>query len=300
MPSSVVEGGFLIMEINTVKNIKTQVNIFEFDNFRDFLMIAGFPQGNYNGRSNTLQKWANRLGYKSPSSLNMVLKGARLPSREMQRALVKDLLLSSKEAEFFELMVEKEKCENKGKPSSDILERLNKLSGGKSSFQVPLKEFSLISKWYFIVIRQLVGTPEFIEDVDWIAKKLRKRVSGRNIQMALETLEDLGLIERDQSGELIPTSKPLRMKNGPQSAAIQSHHGGMIEQGFNAMTDLNIEKRQLSALTMKMPASRMKEAQEYLYKFLEDFDEKFFTDEASDIYQLNLQFFPHTNEGTIV
>ncbi len=285
------------MNLNTYKNIKTQVNIFEFDNFRDFLMIAGFPEGNYNGRSNTLQKWANRLGYKSPSSLNMVLKGARLPSREMQRALIKDLFLGSKEAEFFELMVEKEKCEKKGKPNTEILEKLNKLSGGKSSFQIPLKEFSLVSKWYFLVIKQLVGTPGFIEDIDWIHKKLRKKVSGRNIQLALDTLEELELIIRDESGFLAPTSKSLHMKNGPQSAAIQSHHGGMIEQGFNALTDLNTEKRQVSSLTMKMPADRMKEAQEYLFKFLEEFDQKFFTDEASEIYQLNLQFFPHTNEG---
>ncbi len=285
------------MNPETNKFKKPIVNIFEFNNFRDYLMAAGFPDGSYNTRSNTLQKWANRLGYKSPSSLNMVLKGSRLPSREMQRALIKDLSLNAKEAEFFELMIEKEKGEKKGKFDSELHEKLSRLSGGRDSFQMPLKEFSLVSKWYFLVIKQLVGAPDFIEDLDWIHRKLRKRVSKRNIEYALETLEELELIVRDSGGKLSPTAKSLRLPNGNESAALQSHHGGMIEQGFHALTELPTSKRQVCSLTLKMPASRMNEAQDYLFKLLEEFDRKFFTEDSSDVYQLNMQLFPHTNEG---
>lgn len=291
------EGSVFFMQKETTHNKKTLVNIFEFDNFRDFLMAAGFPHGNYNARANTLQKWANRLGYKSPSSLNMVLKGSRLPSREMQRALIKDLSLNNKESEFFELMIEKEKGEKRGKFNSDVHKKLDQLSGGRDSFQMPLKEFSLVSKWYFLVIKQLVSAPGFIDDVDWIHRKLRKRVSQRNIRYALQTLEELGLIERDSSGELRPTGKSLKLPNGPKSAAIQSHHGGMIEQGFHALTELPVEKRQISGITMRMPTSRMEEAQDFLFKFLEEFDQKFHVNDSEDVYQLNMQFFPHTNEG---
>lgn len=287
------------MNLESTQNSKPPVSIFDFENYRDFLMSAGFPQGNYNSRSNTLQKWANRLGYRSPSSLNMVLKGARLPSREMQRALIKDLKLNTKEAEFFELMVEKEKAEKKGQDHGDILEKLNRLSGGKKSFSLPLQEFSSMSKWYFLVIKQLVSTPGFIDDVEWIHKKLRRRVSQRNIRQALETLEDLGLLERDAMGKLVATGKNLKISNGNQSAALQSHHGGMIEQGFHALTDLSPEKRQICSATLKMPAHRLEEAQEYLFKFLEEFDQKFYSEEAEDVFQLNLQLFPHTNEGGI-
>ena len=88
--------------ISNETSYSKKVSIFKFDNIRDYLMAAGFPQGIYNGQANTLQKWSNRLGYRSPSSLNMVLKGSRSPSRDMQRALIKDLLLSSKESEYFE------------------------------------------------------------------------------------------------------------------------------------------------------------------------------------------------------
>lgn len=274
-----------------------RADIFDFENFRDYLMAAGFPHGTYNGQSNTLKKWANRLGYKSPSSLNMILKGTRSPSREMQRALIKDLNLSSKESEYFELMIEKEKLDKRGKINDDILGRLERLSGGKKTFQIPLKEFRLVSKWYFLVIKQLVGTKDFIEDLDWIHRKLRKKISKRNILHALEALEELNLIVRDESGTLRPTGKPLKMENGPASSALQSHHGGMIEQGFHALAELAPENRQVCALTFRMPSDRMEEAQRYLLKTLEEFDQKFFTEEASEVYQLNLQMFPHTNQG---
>lgn len=284
------------MQKETTNPLKSSISIFEFENYRDYLMAAGFPHGNYNGRSNTLQKWSSRLGYKSPSSLNMVLKGRRHPSREMQRALIRDLCLNTNEAEFFELLIEKEKALEKGKTDSLVLEKLSKLSGGKDSFSLSLKEFSFVSKWYFLVIKQLVGTPDFIEDIDWIHKKLRKKVSQKNILYALKTLEELGLIKRDENKRLVSNKNPLKIKNGVSSLALQAHHGSMIEQGFHALTDLPAEKRQVSSVTLKMPADRLEEAQDYLYKVLEDFDKKFFSEDCNDVYQLNLQLFPHTNE----
>lgn len=284
--------------LNNSTSYSKKISIFKFDNTRDYLMAAGFPDGTYNGQSNTLQKWSNRLGYRSPSSLNMVLKGSRFPSRDMQRALIKDLELNSKESEYFELLIEKEKLDKKGNASEEILIRLESLSGGKKSYQVPIKEFSLVSKWYFLVIKQLVGSSEFIEDLDWINRKLRKRVSKRNIEQALVTLEELKLIERDDNGVLRPSEKPIKMENGTSRSALQSHHGGMIEQSFHALTDLPPEKRQICALTLKMPNDRLQEAQNYLMKMLEEFDQKFFTEDAAEVYQLNLQLFPHTNEGT--
>jgi uncharacterized protein (TIGR02147 family) len=288
--------GVFSMQKETKNKINSSISIFEFENYRDYLMAAGFPKGNYNGQSNTLQKWSSRLGYKSPSSLNMVLKGSRHPSREMQRALFRDLNLSANEAEFFELLIEKEKAFEKGKSDPLILERLEKLSGGKNSFSLSLKEFSLVSKWYFLVIKQLVSTPEFLEDIDWIHRKLRKKVSQKNIRYALKTLEELALIKRDKDNKLIPNENPLKIGNGVSSLALQTHHGSMIEQGFHALTELPAEMRQVSSVTLKMPADRIQEAQDYLYKVLEDFDKKFFSENCNDVYQLNLQLFPHTNE----
>lgn len=284
------------MQKETTHSFKSSVSIFEFENYRDYLMAAGFPKGNYNGQSNTLQKWSSRLGYKSPSSLNMVLKGSRHPSREMQRALIRDLSLSTNEAEFFELLIEKEKAVEKDKSDSTILERLDKLSGGKESFSLSLKEFSLVSKWYFLVIKQLVSTPGFMEDIDWIHRKLRKKVSQKNIRYALKTLEELGLIKRDEASKLVANKTPLKIANGVSSLALQAHHGSMIEQGFHALTELPAPSRQVSSITLKMPANRVQEAQDYLYKVLEDFDKKFYCDDCNDVYQLNLQLFPHTNE----
>ena len=287
------------MSIETVKTIKvkskTKISVFDFRDFKDYLNAVGFPDGNYNHQSNTLTKWAKRLGYRSPSSLTMVLNGQRLPSQEMVRTLIDDLKLQGKEKEYFELLVEHGRLQKRKKSSDSVLSRLNKLNNRTEYFQIDMSHFNTISKWYYLVIKQLVSAPDFIEDIDWIVKKLRRKVTAAQVKKALTDLETLGFIKR-LDGKIIKSEQATVTSNDIPSSAIKEHHTGMMQMAAEALYEQPIEKRQISSLTFKMNAQKLVQAKEELMNFLKDFNEKYSDGLASEVYQLNLQLFSHTRE----
>ncbi|OFZ48729.1 MAG: hypothetical protein A2381_05260 [Bdellovibrionales bacterium RIFOXYB1_FULL_37_110] len=291
--------GFFNMSLETAKTIKgknkSKISIFDFRDFKDYLNAVGFPDGNYNHQSNTLTKWAKRLGYRSPSSLTMVLKGQRLPSSEMVRTLIDDLKLQGKEKEYFELLVEHGRLQKRQKSSDSVLNRLSKLHNKTEYFQIDMGQFNTIAKWYYLVIKQLVSAPDFIEDIDWIVKKLRRKVTAAQVKKAITDLETLGLIKR-QDGKIIKSEQAVMTSNDIPSSAIKEHHAGMMQMAAEALYEQPIEKRQISSLTFKMDTKKLLQAKEELMNFLNDFNEKYSDVLASEVYQLNLQLFSHTRE----
>ena len=273
-------------------------SIFEFKDYKDFLKTVGLPHGKYSHSSQTLQKWAQRLGYRSPSSLTMILNGQRFPSRDMIKSLARDLDLSQKELEYFELLIDLAKAKSKDKNTEKISSRLNQLSGNRNTHQVSLDQFRYISEWYFAAIKQLISAPNFVEDAEWIRTKLRKKLTPGQVRYAIQVMLDLGVIERDEQGKLIVSQKPWRTpKEDISSAAIRKHHAGMINLSMDAIEEQKVSDRQLSCLTFRFNPEKMPEAKEFLLKMLEEFDQRFFDGNSDEVYQLNMQLFGLTRKA---
>lgn len=284
--------------ISETKSDLPKISIFNFESYRDFLIAVGMPDGLYSHTSNNLLSWANRLGYKSPSSLSMVLKGQRFPSFDMINALSKDLDLNYREREYFELLIQLEKAKNKGRDTSKILEKIKNIPIPSDTFTMSLKEFSSISEWYYFVIKQLIDTPDFRNDDIWIYKKLRKKVQINQIRQAINDMLDMKIISRDENDKLTVVRQGLITTNDVPSQAIKKHHFGMINRAIEAIEEQNVNRRQISSMTLKINKSTMTEAKQSIFNFLKDFNEKYSSHESSDLYQLNLQFFSHTKEIT--
>lgn len=284
------------MGIMQTEVAQPKISLFDFDDYRDFLIKVGMPDGLYSHTSNNLQAWAKRLGYKSPSSLTMVLKGQRSPSFDMIRALSDDLKMNSKEKQYFELLVQLEKANKKNKDPKEILLKISSLNSEKNSISLGLKEFSAISEWYFLAIKQLISTPGFIEDDDWIYKKLRKKVTPSQIKNALNIMTEMETIGRDSNGMLIVLKEGLLTTNDVPSSAIKRHHFGMINRALEAIDEQDVNERQVTSLTMKIKNKDILEAKKCIFDFIKDFNEKFSTSDANELFQLNMQFFKHTKE----
>lgn len=284
----------------------TRPSIFEFKDYKDFLKTVGLPHGKYSHSSQTLQKWAKRLGYRSPSSLTMILNGQRYPSRDMIKSLSRDLDLSIKEIEYFELLIDLERAKKKDKNTEKISSRLNQLSGIRNTHQVSLDEFRYVSEWYFVAIKQLIDAKDFIEDAEWIRNKLRKKVTPGQVRYAIQVMLDLSVLVRDENGHLQINQKPWRTGSEKiSSAAIRKHHAGMINLAMESIEEQEIEERHLSSLTLKFDMKKMEEAKAFIHRMLEEFDQKFCNEESRDLYQFNLQLFglskrADDNEKTIL
>ncbi|WP_412477730.1 DUF4423 domain-containing protein [Halobacteriovorax sp. RT-2-3] len=281
-------------EVHKIEDPK--VSIFDFENYCDFLIKAGMPDGLYSHTSNNLKTWANRLGYRSPSSLTMVIKGQRSPSLEMINALSEDLGMNMKEKQYFMLLVQLEKAQKKNKDTKEILEKIAIINPRGKAIALSLKEFNAISDWYFLAIKQLISMPSFIEDEEWIYHKLRKKPTINQIKYAIETMLETKTIGRNDDGRLIVQKEGLITTNDVPSSAIKRHHYGMINRALEAIEEQPVEERQITSVTMKVKQSDVSEAKKFIFDFIKDFNEKFSTNEANNLYQLNTQFFAHTGE----
>ncbi|MCH2535449.1 MAG: TIGR02147 family protein [Bdellovibrionales bacterium] len=275
-----------------------KISIFNFDNYLDFLKVVAQPKEAAESSKLTLEDWAKKLGYRSPSSLSMVLKGQRLPSQDMLQAISEDLQLNQFEVQYLELLVKLEKQKRRNKDITKTLEKIYALNTQKqNSFYVSHAHFSYISDWYHFAIKQLVSSPNFQEDADWISKRLRKKVSPAKVKEAIDNLIKLGVLYRDTNNKLASTGKGIEVPNADvASAALRNHHKGMIQRALESIDEQNINERYLNAITLQVDPEQQAQAKEFITQFLREFAKQFSANSSNQVNQLNVQFFQHTNK----
>ncbi|MEH0861001.1 DUF4423 domain-containing protein [Halobacteriovorax sp. DPLXC-1] len=272
-----------------------KVSALNFDNFLDYLNYVVSPASHFKSRPKTLEQWATRLGYKSSSILSMVLKGQRVPSHDLIASIAFDLDLSEDEARYLQLLVQLEKEKRKNKDCSRTLQYLNKLKSHGTFNRISLDEFSYISQWHFFAIKNLVLLEDFREDYDWISNQLRKKVQPSKVKSSIEQLVKMGVLKRDKDGNLKKPTKGYSTGDTIPSSAIRSHHKEMISRGHESIDEIEMALRQISSLTLAIGDDDISKAKDKIIEFCQEFNHTFAKDKNADsIYQLNIQFFPHT------
>lgn len=273
------------------------ISIFDYTDYSDYLNSFVSESGKYSHGPFNLSNWAKRLGYKSPSSLAMVLNKQRLPTWRMVASFSEDFRLSKNERRYFELLVDLERKKQSGEPVQDILMETHRLSGLKEYQQINFDQFVVVSEWHCYTIKRLVTNKNFIEDIDWIHRVLRRKVTKPKIKEAIESLLQVGLLKRDNLGKLVDSNPQTHTGNQIPSSAIRSHHQGMMERAQEALEEQSVDNRFFQALTLNIKKSKDKEeAFEEIKQFINVFNKKYSDDNEGDsVYQLNVQFFEHTD-----
>jgi len=269
----------------------------EYNRFKDYFHYQVHLNPSYaKDRPPTYRQLAERLGSISPSLITMIAKGERLPSQNLLKALLREWKISSAEASLVKMKVELEKRQLKNKDSLELLKKLSKLQSRIGYKEATVAEFELISEWYIVVLRSMVGTPAFTEDLDELSMRLRRKVSPAKLKHGLEVLFNLGIIYRDpRTGALAQNFQNMHSGSKVPSEAIRKHHRQMIQRGLEAIDEQDLVERVLSGLTLNLESERFHEAQDRIVNFIKSFNEEFGQNNSENIYQLNLQFFKHTS-----
>lgn len=277
------------------------MTIFEFDDFRAYL---NHVRNHYPGmkRPITLERWAQKLKYRSPRSIAMVLKGQRLPSEDLVLAFSNDLSHSENERRYLELLVRKEKYRgNVPKVILDELQKLNpKLIRRKA---LDAEVFSYVSGWQNYVILQLFSVSQFSQVktenfVKWVHGRLGGKLTLEDVEASLSLLERLKFIEKNTEGryQLAAATDPLIAIEEIPSAAGRRHHCEQMDQAKDALQRSPMSEREFTCLTFQGKRSKMAEMKKAIREFRDKFDKDFYDADGEDVCQLNVQFFFHTTE----
>ena len=271
----------------------------QFESFKDFFEY-NLKEGalDQNGKKVlTLQELAEKLGYNSASTLSMVAKGARLPSNSLLEALFQEWDVTPEERERIRLGLEIEKRRKKGKPVFNLASRFNELT---PYHKIDLTGFKLIRDWYVRVIKLLVSgrrSSEISEDPVAISRRLRKKVSPKQVKDSLALLEAAGLLKRDRRGRLKPVNENTETTHEISSEAIRENHRGMMNRALEALEEQSVAQRQFNSLALQFEPENLPLAKKRILDFVKRFNEEFGSNDADQIYQLNIQFFEHTDQG---
>lgn len=275
--------------------------VFEFASLSDFIRyrISSQLYGAGGAKKSNLGRISKQLGYSSPSSLSMVLKGRRLPSAELCAAFFRHWELSPAEREYFRLLLALEHRKRQGLDFADLFDKMRRLSGTRSRYTVEEAQVNHIRNWYSVVIQQLVELPDFKEDPFWIVAKMGGKVTASQVRSTLQELESIGLIVRDQrTNRLRPPNRVIESTHDIPSAAIREHQKGMLNQSLQAIEERPIDERFFNSLTLAFNSKRVVEARKKLREFMQNFNEEFSAESPDSVFQMNFQFFEHTSRIT--
>ena len=268
------------------------MDIFGFDNYKDFLKVQYFPEGKYQHQKDNLATVSSQLGYKSPSSLAMILNGLRTPSSDMTDSITKNLKLSLKEEKYFKLLIKLEKQKKKGECQLRTKSDLQKLSGRSKPGErlLEISDLENVYKWYCTAVKQIAQSENGHIDAKEISLRLKRKITPSQAKAALSSLQKL----KEYEEEACQNSDSLRTTSDVPSNFLKYHHLGMMDRARESLHEVSVENREFQSLCFRFEARRMQEAKKAIRNFVIDFNTEFGSEHSKEIFQMNVQFFPHT------
>jgi uncharacterized protein (TIGR02147 family) len=234
-----------------------------------------------------------------PSNASEIIRGLSGLSPQSGAEIAKKLGLSEEETHWFLTSIEA--FHGRGFRKEKAKAKLESILAQNGFDDLSLERFKIISDWYHFALLELTDTKDFSSDPAWIAQRLN--ISETEACEAIERLIQFGLLEQKRDGTLKQT-KSTSVAGGIPSREIRKHHSQILHKAEEALTQVEIDARDFSAITMAIPQSMLPEAG----KLIRDFRRKLHrilttSAEPKDrVYILGIQLFPvddpshHTKE----
>lgn len=259
---------------------------FDFDDYRAFLRASLEEKAKQNPAF-SLRAFARFSGI-SPSHLSRTLSGQKKLSSSSVHLIANSLGLSAGETNHLLALVELEKTTD-DKKKSRIVRSLGRQAGGRTKV-LSLENFQVLSDWYHFAILALAKTRGFQASSLWLAQRLGIR--SLDAKFALERLVKLGLLEKHGSGWRAADDGQISTTDDLASAAIRENHRQHLQLAEKALAELAVEVREFNNLTLAMNLGDIPKAKRKIRAFIDEFNREMERDQAQEIFQLNVQFYP--------
>lgn len=269
------------------------LNIFNFNSYRTFLQCF-YDDLKKKNEKYSIRYLSRKLDVSSPSTLNMILRGHRNPGIELSDKICKVLMFSKVEEKYFKALVKLEKNKLTDQEKLQLQKEIKKINPYNDLELIDEDKFSIISNWYFFAIRQLIQLDRFKSDLDWIYKKLNKKISKSKIKEALEILEKNKLI-KFVNKEYQICHEQMETTTDIPSEALKQHHEQMITLAKESIREVSIEYRDIGGTTFGVDPKDLQQMKKEINEFRKYFYKKYEKQKGKAVYQINIQLFPLTD-----
>ena len=266
------------------------IDVFSYLDYRAFLRDHYLDRKERRGLS--YRGFSKRAGLKSPNYLKLVIDGDRNLTEPMAKRFAKACGLEGDAAAYFEDLV----AFNQAKSTRERNARYAKLTGHRKyriEHRLEMAHAAYHSTWYLPAVRELAARRDFRADPEWISRTLVPEISRAQADKALATLLELGLLARDDDGNVVQ-GDPI-VSTGPEFHAlhIANYHRAMMQQASESIDRLTSAERDISSLTLCLGEDGLRNLKLRLQRFRRELLElSSLEDDPSQVVQLNLQLFP--------
>lgn len=224
----------------------------------------------------------------SPAYISQILSGKK--HINLGRALEISNLLGLLEEErlmFLEAVIAEE--------GADV--RLRSRVNYNSLCDLSMEQFLVIAEWKHYAIMDLTTTSNFNSNVDWIGKRLG--IPKLEVELAIRRLIKVGLLSKE-NGILKKTYKQVRFPTQVSMESVREHHRQMMERAklqLDRQDEKSFQQRMICSITCAADSARVEEAKKRVLEFQQELANFLSTsDNCQEVYQINIQLFPHSKE----
>lgn len=266
-------------------------SVYEYVDYRAF-MRDHFAASKKLRAQYSFRFLARRAGFTSSNFLKLVMDGARNLGPAAVEKVAHALKLGAEESEFFGNLVTMNQAQTVAERNR-AFERVaaNRRFRAAKKLDGPLFEY--LSHWFYPAIRELAARTDFDPDPAWVAAQIVPKISTKQARAALVTLENLGLLVKDERGRLVRGDASLTTGHEVRSVVVPAYHLQMIERAGAAVEAFVPEERDVSALTVCIKESSLLDLKAKIRRFREEMLDRCDSEEAPErVYQLCIQLFP--------
>lgn len=157
-----------------------------------------------------------------------------------------------------------------------------------TAVQINLDTFSLVAEWQHFAILNLVEI-ENIKSTLEISHRLG--ISQEQAHSAIDRLLKLGFLKKNK-GVFQRTHFSLDAGTDIPSEALRKHNREKMELAIESLEKTAMEDRDVSSLTLTFDLKKMSQIKNEIKRFKKRIGSLCRPDQASEVYSLNIQFFP--------
>jgi uncharacterized protein (TIGR02147 family) len=243
-------------------------------------------------KSYSFRMFSNKAGLSSPSYLKMVINKERSLSYKTIKKFSKGLDHNEVEEKYFEILVMFNQASTNEARSNYFKQLLAMKKKNMRASSLDHDSFDFLSNWYTVAIYVLIGTPQFQNDLNWIHKKLKEKVSVNEIKKSLELMLNLNLIKADEVHGYIQSNGTISASDDTKKIAVYNYHSQMLKLADDSLRNDASDLREFNGATVSISLSDLPLIKEKIRQFRKEINHLCSNElDGNQIFQLNVNFF---------
>lgn len=268
-------------------------SIYRYSDYRVFL--RDWFESEKLHRSALSYRWlGGKLGVDGAALVRVFRQERHLHEKHVP-TLCQVLKLGKREAEYFGILV----LFCKARSPQEVRTHFERLMALRDvgARELEAEQYEYYRRWQNSALRALLSFLPFDGDWEALGHRLEPPLTAKETQGCVETMCHLGLLRRNEAGSFEPTDPVISSGDSWKTFAVRDFQLQTIELAARSLLRHPRERRDISTLTLSLPADRLEDLREMLREFRGRVLKWAAAQEPHDgVWQLNLQLFPLTRE----